>query len=83
MSAATLPQPHKAIEHPLLVIERILRDREGIWQQIKSEYRLNTLIGQMVVSATASLACYGLVLGFSNGLPQALARRSSCRCCSS
>jgi hypothetical protein len=73
VSTTTIVRQQPTAEHPLLVIERILRDREGIWQQIKSEYRLNALIGQMLVSATGALACYGLVLGFSNGLPQALA----------
>jgi hypothetical protein len=72
MSAATLPQPHKAIEHPLLVIERILRDRDGLWKQVLVEHRLNELIGQMIASSAVALSCYGLVLGFSNGPLQAL-----------
>lgn len=38
MSTTTLTRPQPpAIEHPLLIIERILRDREGLWQQIKLE----------------------------------------------
>ncbi len=72
MNVVTLPQPHKVIEHPLLVIERILRDREGLWKQIMIEDRLGELIRQMVASSTIALACYGLVLGFSNGPLQAL-----------
>lgn len=72
MNVVTLPQPRKAIEHPLLVIERILRDRDGLWKQIMLEHRLSELIGQMVASSTIALACYGLVLGFSNGPFQAL-----------
>lgn len=73
MSESTLVQQRDAVDHPLLVIERILRDREGIWRQISSEYRLNTLIIQMLVSSVIALACYGVVLGASNGVLQALA----------
>jgi hypothetical protein len=72
MRDTTLAQPHPTLEHPLLVIERILRDREGIWRQISSEYRLNALIGQMLGSSCIALACYGIVLGSSNGILQAL-----------
>src|SRR5256886_6348035 len=56
----------------LLVIERILRDREGIWEQIIEERELRGLAGQMLASSAASLAVYGLVLGASNGFAQAL-----------
>lgn len=48
-----------------LIIERILRDREGLWQEIRSERRLNGLIRQMLISSVVSLALYGLVLGAS------------------
>ncbi|MFG2047489.1 hypothetical protein ACGFIW_08680 [Micromonospora sp. NPDC048935] len=47
-----------------LVIERILRDREGIWQQIVAEDDLNKLTGRMLTSSAIALACYGAVLGF-------------------
>jgi cell division protein FtsB len=47
----------------LLVIERILRDRDGIWTQIGEERNLNRLIRDMLVSSTLALACYGAVLG--------------------
>ncbi|MEU1238901.1 hypothetical protein ABZ388_00915 [Micromonospora parva] len=47
-----------------LVIERILRDREGIWQQIVAERDLNGLTGRMLTSSAIALACYGAVLGF-------------------
>ncbi|MGI5525176.1 hypothetical protein ACQEUX_30145 [Micromonospora sp. CA-259024] len=47
-----------------LVIERILRDREGIWQQIVAERDLNVLTGRMLASSAVALACYGAVLGF-------------------
>ncbi|WP_433128763.1 hypothetical protein ACQPWW_02675 [Micromonospora sp. CA-240977] len=46
-----------------LVIERILRDREGIWQQIVAERDLNPLTGRMLASSAIALACYGAVLG--------------------
>ncbi|HEX8344363.1 MAG TPA: hypothetical protein VF657_06400, partial [Actinoplanes sp.] len=47
----------------LLVIERILRDRQGIWQQVVEDRELPRLIGQMLLSSAAALACYGVVLG--------------------
>ncbi|WP_406074523.1 hypothetical protein [Micromonospora sp. NBC_01638] len=46
-----------------LVIERILRDRGGIWQQIVAERDLNALTGRMLASSAIALACYGAVLG--------------------
>ena len=57
----------------LLVIERLLRDRDGIWQQIIEERDLKPLTGQMLVSSALSLALYGAVLGFSNSPLQAAA----------
>jgi hypothetical protein len=56
----------------LLVIERILRDREGIWRQINDERDLRSLTVQMLTSSVVSLAIFGLVLGASNGFLQAL-----------
>ncbi|MEU4555838.1 hypothetical protein [Micromonospora violae] len=47
-----------------LVIERILRDRGSIWQQIVAERDLNALTGRMLTSSAIALACYGAVLGF-------------------
>jgi hypothetical protein len=58
--------------HGLLVIERLLRDRDGIWRQIIEERDLRGLTGQMLASSAVSLACYGAVLGASNGWAQAL-----------
>ncbi len=58
--------------HGLLVIERILRDRDSIWQQIIEERDLRGLTGQMLSSSAVSLACYGAVLGASNSWAQAL-----------
>lgn len=56
----------------LLVIERLLRDRNGIWRQIIEERDLKQLTGQMLISSALSLALYGAVLGASNGLLQAV-----------
>lgn len=56
----------------LLVIERILRDRDGVWRQIHEQRDLKTLIVQMLTSSVIALACYGAVLGASNGFGQAV-----------
>lgn len=55
-----------------LVIERILRDRDGVWQQIVDERELRPLVRQMVTSSALSLALYGAVLGASYGWQQVL-----------
>lgn len=57
----------------LLVIERILRDRSGVWEQIRDDRDLGPLTGQLLASAAISLALYGAVLGASNGALQAVA----------
>lgn len=54
------------------MIERILRDRDGIWRQIDEERGLRQLTGQMLVNSVISFAIFGLVLGSSNGFWQAL-----------
>jgi hypothetical protein len=56
----------------LLVIERILRDRDSIWQQVIEERGLQRLTLQMLASSAISLACYGAVLGASHSFGQAL-----------
>lgn len=56
----------------LLVIERILRDRQSIWQQIVEERDLNRLTGNMLASSAVALACYGVVLGAFHGVLMAL-----------
>jgi hypothetical protein len=56
----------------LLIIERLLRDRDGIWQQIIEERDLKKLTLQMLASSALSLALYGAVLGASNGALQAV-----------
>jgi hypothetical protein len=47
----------------LLVIERILRDRQGIWQQVVEDRGLPRLTVQMLISSGVALAVYGAVLG--------------------
>jgi hypothetical protein len=47
----------------LLVIERILRDRQGIWQQVVDDRELPGLTIQMLASSGVALAVYGAVLG--------------------
>jgi hypothetical protein len=56
----------------LLVIERILRDRDSIWRQVIEERGLKQLTVQMLASSAISLACYGAVLGASHSFGQAL-----------
>jgi hypothetical protein len=56
----------------LLVIERILRDRQGIWQQLVEDRDLPRLTGQMLASTVLALAVYGAVLGSFNGVLMAL-----------
>jgi hypothetical protein len=55
-----------------LIIERILRDRRGIWDQIIVQHDLPKLILRMLISSVISLAAFGAVLGASNGWLQAL-----------
>jgi hypothetical protein len=56
----------------LLVIERILRDRQGIWQQVVEDRQLGKLTGQMLVSSLIALAVYGAVLGSFHSVLMAL-----------
>ncbi|MCA2214493.1 hypothetical protein [Jidongwangia harbinensis] len=56
----------------LLVIERILRDRQGIWQQVVDDRDLTRLTGQMLISSMAALAVYGAVLGSFHSVLMAL-----------
>jgi hypothetical protein len=55
-----------------LIIERILRDRTGIWGQIINERDLPRLISRMLLTSAISLAAYGAVLGASSGGLQAI-----------
>jgi hypothetical protein len=56
----------------LLVIERIMRDRRGVWQQVVEDRDLGRLTGQMMVSSIVALACYGAVLGSFHSVLMAL-----------
>jgi hypothetical protein len=56
----------------LLVIERILRDRQSIWQQIVDERELGQLTGHMLASSAVALALYGAVLGAFHSVLMAL-----------
>ncbi|WP_433300049.1 hypothetical protein ACQP2F_01975 [Actinoplanes sp. CA-030573] len=56
----------------LLVIERILRDRQGIWQQLVEDRDLPRLVGQMLASTVLALAVYGAVLGSFHSVLMAL-----------
>ncbi|MCO8273410.1 hypothetical protein M1L60_22720 [Actinoplanes sp. TRM 88003] len=56
----------------LLVIERILRDKQGIWQQIVEDRELPRLTVQMLISSVAALAVYGAVLGSFHSVLMAL-----------
>jgi hypothetical protein len=56
----------------LLVIERILRDRRGIWDQVVEDRDLPRLTGQMMLSSVIALACYGAVLGSFHSVLMAL-----------
>lgn len=56
----------------LLVIERILRDRHSIWQQVVEERELNALTGRMLAASAIALACYGAVLGAFHSFLMAL-----------
>lgn len=72
MAIGTLAGRQTSTDHPLLIIERLLRDRESVWRQIKAEYNMNTLILHMLISSAFALACYGAVMGYSKELLQAL-----------
>ncbi len=54
------------------MIERILRDRQGIWQQVVEDRELPKLVGQMLASSGVALAVYGAVLGSFHSVLMAL-----------
>lgn len=66
----TLPRDRT---NPLLVMDTLLRERSAIWQQIHVEHRLDVLIRDLVLASAGAFACYGAVLGLSQGILQALA----------
>ena len=55
-----------------MVIERILRDRQGIWQQVVDDRDLPKLTREMLVSSGVALAVYGAVLGSFHSVLMAL-----------
>jgi hypothetical protein len=54
-----------------MIVERIMRDREGIWRQVVSEQDLGRMTLSMLITSVASLAIYGAVLGASHSFAQA------------
>jgi hypothetical protein len=54
-----------------LIVERILRDRDGIWREVVEERGLGRLTLRMLTTSIISLAAYGAVLGASHSLAQA------------
>jgi hypothetical protein len=53
------------------IVERIMRDRDGIWRQVVAEDRLGRMTLRMFVTSVLSLAIYGAVLGASHSALQA------------
>lgn len=56
----------------LTVIERLLRERETLWQQIGQEHRLGQLVGELLAAAAFLLAAYGATMGANANAIQAL-----------
>lgn len=56
-----------------LLVERLLRQPESLWRQVAAERDLGRLNRQLVLTSWVPLAIYGVVLGASNSLLQALA----------
>jgi hypothetical protein len=56
-----------------LLVERLLRQPESVWRQIAAERDLGRLNRQLVLTSWVPLGIYGVVLGASNSLLQALA----------
>jgi hypothetical protein len=60
-----------------LIIERILRDRDGIWRQVVMQQGLGRMTFSMFITSVVSLAAYGAVLGASNASNSLLQAASS------
>lgn len=56
----------------IFVIERILRERDGVWRQIAQDTGLKRLSAHMLLSSAVALALYGAVLGASSDWRQTL-----------
>ena len=54
-----------------MIVERIMRDRDGIWRQVVAEDRLGQMTLRMLTTSVLSLAIYGAVLGASHSWLQA------------
>jgi hypothetical protein len=54
-----------------MIVERIMRDREGIWRQVVAEVDLGRMTLSMLLTSVVSLAIYGAVLGASHSFLQA------------
>lgn len=73
MAAGIYVNRPPALEAPAGLIERFLRDRESVWRQINHEYRLESLIRQMLLTSTLACAAYGAAMGISHSWIQAIA----------
>jgi hypothetical protein len=54
------------------IIETILRSREDFFEEVKRSLLLGGKIRSMIIASAIFLALYGLVMGASHSLPQAL-----------
>jgi hypothetical protein len=54
-----------------LIVERILRDRDGVWRQVVEERGLGRMTMSLLLTSLLSLSAYGAVLGASNSALQA------------
>ena len=54
-----------------MMVERIMRDRDGIWRQVVAEHQLGRMTLRMFATSVVSLAIYGAVLGASHSPMQA------------
>ena len=72
MSLTRLLREYQVEESSRPIFERLLREREEVWRQIKFEYGLNGLIRRMLVASILALAGYGATMGIFYGVLQAL-----------
>ena len=54
------------------LVERLLREPDGIWRQITAERELGALTRQLLLATALPLSVQGAVLGASSGILQAL-----------
>jgi hypothetical protein len=57
---------------PGTLIERLLREPDGIWRQVAAERDLGALNRQLVLATWLPLSVHGVVLGASSGVLQAM-----------